>query len=137
MWTTYLYTLTDILLEEGKDLARHLSRNQTLHVYSETNEELLMTIIRNIQDAYDESGVVGAKKRLEYELMQPDRSKNTRLTRVLHFERLMLCLVEDLLPLGDHFRRRPEFKATWLARNIDVQMGVSSIHVLHPYCSIF
>jgi hypothetical protein len=116
------------LLKDSKDLARHLSRNQTLHIYSETNEELLMTIIRNLEDAYDEKGEVGAKARLATELMQPDRSKNTRLTKVLHFERLMLCLVEDLLPLGDHFRRRSEFKAAWLARNIDVHMGVSLFH---------
>lgn len=116
-----------MLLKDSKDLARHLSRNQTLHVYAETNEELLMTIIRNLEDACDAKGEVGAKERLQSELKQPDRSQNTRLTRVLHFERLMLCLVKDLLPLGDHFRRRPEFKAAWLARNIDIQMGVSDV----------
>jgi hypothetical protein len=112
------------LLKDGKELARHLSRNQALHVYSETTEELLITILRNIQDEYDKSGVIAARKRLEYELTQPDRSKNTRLTRVLNMDRLILCLVDDLLPLGKHFRDRNEFQASWLAKHIDVIMGV-------------
>lgn len=87
-----------------------------------------MTILRNIEDAYEQKGEVGARARLADELLHPDRSKNTRLTRVLHYERLVLCLVADLLPLGDHFRRRSEFKASWLARNIEVQMGVCQFH---------
>lgn len=95
-----------------------------LHVYDETNEEVLMTVLRNMQDAYEESGMIGAKKRLELELQQPDRMMNSRVNRVLRMEKLPCCLVEDLMPLGSHFRHRQEFQAGWLSKNIDTVMGV-------------
>jgi hypothetical protein len=113
-----------VLLKSGNDLARHLSRNQTLHIYAETNEELLMTILRNIQDAYDATGIVGAKERLAQEMTQPDRVMNIKVTRVLNMQRLVLCLVSDLLPLGEHYKGRVEFQAAWLSNNIGVVMGV-------------
>ena len=84
-----------------------------------------MTILRNIQDAYDDAGIIGAKARLAQEMQQPDRVMNTKVTRVLNMQRLVLCLVGDLLPLGEHYQHRVEFQATWLSNNIGVVMGVS------------
>jgi hypothetical protein len=121
------FICAEILLKEGKELARHLSRNNALHVYDETSEEVLMTVLRNIEDEFQASGIVGAKKRLDLERTQPDKSLNSRVNRVLQMERVVLGLVVDLLPLGPHFRPRPEFQAGWLAKNIDTVMGVRKV----------
>ncbi|KAG0692405.1 hypothetical protein DFH29DRAFT_1084743 [Suillus ampliporus] len=60
-WGVILYD-RDILLKDGPVLARHLSRNKTLHVYNETPEELLVSTLRNMQDAYHRDGEAAALK---------------------------------------------------------------------------
>ncbi|KAG0692495.1 hypothetical protein DFH29DRAFT_1008548 [Suillus ampliporus] len=60
-WGVILYD-QDILLKDGPVLARHLSRNKTLHVYNETPEELLVSTLRNMQDAYHRDGEAAALK---------------------------------------------------------------------------
>ncbi|KAG1717317.1 hypothetical protein EDB19DRAFT_1923437 [Suillus lakei] len=114
------------LLEKGDTLATHLSRNSTLHEYKETEEEVLMTILKEIKKVYD---AAGNDKRMSCALeklneMRVLHAKNARLQKVLQQDGVCMLLATRFLRLGPHFRRRHEFKVTWLAKAIDVNMGL-------------
>jgi hypothetical protein len=117
----------DILLKKDKSLARHLSRNQALHVYAETQEEQLVSTVRDMHDAFACGNEEDALKMLEAARTRPGKAKDSKLVKVLHNDRLMLCLMHDLLPMGEHFRARQEITVRWLADTaINVNMGVSN-----------
>ena|SRR5882757_3650262 len=124
--TDILY-LTEKLVAKGDELAHHLSRNNTLHDYKETAEEVLITILKHIHDEYkgaeDEQRMVVAIKKLAE--IRDGKDKNSRLQKVLHQNRLCLLLSTQLLQLGAHMRRRREFSVTWLSKSIVTCMGVS------------
>ncbi|KAG2045766.1 hypothetical protein BDR06DRAFT_351950 [Suillus hirtellus] len=126
-WGIIVYN-EDALLADGEALANHLSRNKSLHEYKETFEELLSNILRLVKAAYnnapEEERIAAAQHELQLQRDNTERQKNTRLTKILSYEKLVLTLALDLLPLGSHFRRRREFRITWLARSIDVVMGM-------------
>jgi hypothetical protein len=106
----------------------------------ETTEEVLTGILRLVQAAYknapEEERVAAAQGELQLQRDNTERQKNARLAKVLSYEKLVLTLALDLLPLGSHFHRRKEFHVTWLAGSIDVLMGVSCICIVcaaEPY----
>ncbi|KAG2031386.1 hypothetical protein BDR03DRAFT_986444 [Suillus americanus] len=136
-WGTVVYD-EDAILAHGDDLANHLCRNKSLHEYKETTEEVLTSILRLLKTAYknapEDEQVAAAQGELRLQRDNTERQKNARLTKVLSYEKLVLTLALDLLPLGSHFRRRKEFQITWLARSIDVVMGFHS-HILHLLAS--
>ncbi|KAG1755295.1 uncharacterized protein EDB91DRAFT_1242496 [Suillus paluster] len=114
------------LLASGDELACHLSRNNPLHEYKETEEEVLITILKKLKSAYDTSPKdtrddVATKTLDEIRTVQ---DKNSRVQKVLHHDGLCMFLSTRLLQLGLHFRRRSEFSVTWLSKAIDVCMGV-------------
>ncbi|KAG0697725.1 hypothetical protein DFH29DRAFT_1071474, partial [Suillus ampliporus] len=114
------------LLAGGDELACHLSRNNTLHEYKETEEEVLITILKKIKSVYDVSPEDKRDERAMKTLIEirAIQDKNSRLQRVLQQDALCLFLSTRLLQLGPHIRRRPEYTVTWLAQAIDVCMGV-------------
>ncbi|KAG1803895.1 uncharacterized protein HD556DRAFT_1437631 [Suillus plorans] len=126
-WGVIIYD-EDTVLAGGDTLANHLSRNKSLHEYKETSKELFSGILRLIKAAYknapEEERVAAAWGELQLQRDNMERQKNTRLTKILSYEKLVLTLAIDLLPLGSHFRRCREFHITWLARSIDVVMGM-------------
>ncbi|KAG1735361.1 uncharacterized protein EDB91DRAFT_1083809 [Suillus paluster] len=114
------------LLASGDELACHLSRNNPLHEYKETEEEVLITILKKLKSAYDTSPKdtrddIATKTLDEIRTVQ---DKNSRVQKVLHHDGLCMFLSTRLLQLGLHFRRRSEFSVTWLSKAIDVCMGV-------------
>ncbi|KAG2029473.1 hypothetical protein BDR03DRAFT_1018337 [Suillus americanus] len=114
------------LLADGDQLACHLSRNNTLHEYKETEEEVLVTILRKVKRIYEQSP---AKTRRSLALVALEEiravhDKNARLQKVLHNDSVCLLLATRLLRLGPHFRQRVEFSVTWLAKSINICMGV-------------
>jgi hypothetical protein len=114
-------------LAKGDELANHLSRNNTLHDYKETAEEVLITILKQIHDAYkgaeeDKRKEVAIRKLTD---IRQGKDKNSRLQKVLHNDSLCLLLSTQLLQLGAHMRRRREFSVTWLSKSIATCMGVS------------
>jgi hypothetical protein len=120
------------VLAHGDPLANYLCRNKALHEYKETTEEVLSSILRLVKAAYNEAPederIAAAQSELQLQRdNNTERQKNNRLTKVLSYEKLVLTLALDLLPLGSHFRRRKEFSITWLAQSIDVVMGVSPV----------
>ncbi|KAG2029471.1 hypothetical protein BDR03DRAFT_1018334 [Suillus americanus] len=124
-WGVVVYD-QDKLLADGDELAAHLSRNNTLHDYKETDEELLITVLKKVKSVYDTSPMV-KRDELAWKMLVDLRSiqdKNSRLQRVLHQDGLCMFLATHLLQLGPHFRRRSEFSITWLSKSIDVCMGV-------------
>ncbi|KAG1769734.1 hypothetical protein EV702DRAFT_1049611 [Suillus placidus] len=127
-WGVIVYD-EDAVLACGDALANHLCRNNSLHEYKETAEEVLSGILRLVRAEYNnasEEGRIAAAQR-ELHLRRDnivERQKNARLAKVLSYEKLVLTLAIDLLPLGSHFRRRKEFQITWLAQSIDVIMGM-------------
>ncbi|KAG0692330.1 hypothetical protein DFH29DRAFT_1084805, partial [Suillus ampliporus] len=122
-WGVKLYD-ADILLASGKHLARHLSRNQSLHVYTETEGEVLVSLLRDMADANERDGQAGAISVLQKEIKGSEKEKNTRNSKILHNTSLMLCLMEDILPLGPHYRKRKELTVRWLHQAMNVSMGM-------------
>ncbi|KAG0692122.1 hypothetical protein DFH29DRAFT_1009329 [Suillus ampliporus] len=124
-WGVVVYNSVT-LLAKGDQLASHLSRNSTLHEYKETEEEVLITILRRIYVVYKAAPVEVKFTAAMQELheIRKGKDKNARLQKVLHNDALCLILATCLLQLGPHFRRRPELLVTWLAKSIDVCMGL-------------
>ncbi|KAG2336538.1 hypothetical protein BDR05DRAFT_1005753 [Suillus weaverae] len=124
-WGVIIYD-EEKLLAKGTAAANHLSRNNTLHEYKETEEEVLITIFKKIKSVYD-SSPVDKRDQLALEHLREVRTaqeKNARLHRVLHHDAMCVFLATRILPLGPHFRHRREFSVNWLAKSIDVCMGV-------------
>ncbi|KAG2050858.1 hypothetical protein BDR06DRAFT_1010815 [Suillus hirtellus] len=131
-WGVVLYDKE--ILEEGKaELAHHLSRNETLHNYNETQEEEMILILRNMRDAYNEKGREGALQVLQRENDTPTHTPNSKLTKVLKNHRLVMTLAMDLLPMGEHFRPRREFMVRWLAQSINVVMGMYTMYISNNF----
>ncbi|KAG2033862.1 hypothetical protein BDR03DRAFT_1013880 [Suillus americanus] len=124
-WGVIVYD-EDKLLAGGTELANHLSRNNTLHEYKETEEEVLITLLKKVKAVYDNSDGNNPES-LAVQLLRDIRTsqeKNSRLQKVLHHDTLCLFLATHLLQLGPHFRYRTEFSVTWLAKSINVCMGL-------------
>jgi hypothetical protein len=116
------------LLAKGMMLTNHLSRNSTLHEYKETKEEVFITILRKLKDMYN-TLPVNTQDEQAIELLKEVRTsqeKNARLHKVLHHDTMCTFLATCLLPLGVHFQHRREFSVNWLAKSIDICMGVSA-----------
>ncbi|KAG2130917.1 hypothetical protein DEU56DRAFT_914675 [Suillus clintonianus] len=124
-WGVTIYD-EDKLLAKGNELANHLSRNSSLHEYKETEEEVLITLFKQIKVLYD-SSPVNERDRLAVEHLlsiRTSQEKNARLHKVLEHETLCVFLATRLLQLGPHFRHRREFTVNWLAKSINVCMGM-------------
>jgi len=118
------------LLAKDDELASHLSRNNALHEYKETQEEVLIIILKAIRQKYSSSPPETAlqEAKLELQTRMDAVENNSRLQRVMNQKTLCLLLSLVLLPLGPHFRRRREFSVAWLYKSIDVCMGVSELY---------
>jgi tRNA/tmRNA/rRNA uracil-C5-methylase (TrmA/RlmC/RlmD family) len=86
-----------------------------------------MMILKEIKKVYD---AAGNDKQMSCALeklneMRVLHAKNARLQKVLQQDGVCMLLATRFLRLGPHFRRRHKFKVTWLAKAIDVNMGVS------------
>lgn len=117
----------DKLLAKDEKLATHLSRNNTLHDFKETEEEVLVSVLKGIQAIFKKSPVHKQADLAMIELQEARKknAKNARLQKVLHHDRLCILLATHLLQLGPQIRCRQEFSVTWLAKSLDVCMGVS------------
>ncbi|KAG2138022.1 hypothetical protein DEU56DRAFT_912648 [Suillus clintonianus] len=127
-WGVILYD-QDILLADGTELAHHLSRNQNLHVYKETAEEVIVATFRTIGDEYKRAREEAALKVLEDYYSRPTHKKASNITRVLKNQRLVMTLAMDLHPMGSHYRCRRKFTVRWLGKSISVTMGMYSIYM--------
>ncbi|KAG2335551.1 hypothetical protein BDR05DRAFT_1006689 [Suillus weaverae] len=137
VWGVTLYD-KDMIDSNNRELGHHLSRNQALHVYNETQEELLVSTLRNMGDAYHEGGEAAALKDLEALLdkQSHEKSVDSKLMKIFKNSRLMLTLMRDVLPMGKHFRQRRELTVRWLAQEMDVVMGMYTIYMsnsVHAY----
>ncbi|KAG1772197.1 hypothetical protein EV702DRAFT_1201585 [Suillus placidus] len=105
-WGVILY---DIQIIDGeKDLGKHLSQNQVLHIYSETQEEQLQAAMKILEDQHKKTAV----------------NKNSKLMKVLKQTHLMSVLMCDILTMGPHFRLCREFNVGWLSKLIQAVMGM-------------
>lgn len=130
MQTSDLVVPADKLLAKGNDdLATHLSRNNALPEYGETDEEVLLTAFKRMLVAYDAAPAELKCQAAVTELVEvwTTRKKNACLQKVLHHKMLCLVLATQLLKLGPHFCQRREFTVTWLFTSILVCMGVSDM----------
>ncbi|KAG0693408.1 hypothetical protein DFH29DRAFT_1007317 [Suillus ampliporus] len=124
-WGVLVYNSVT-LLTKGDQLASHLSHNSTLHEYKETEEEVLITILRKINIGYKTSpvNVKFMAAREELHEIRKDKEKNAHLQKVLHNDALCLILATCLLQLGPHFHQHPELMVTRLTKFMDVCMGL-------------
>ncbi|KAG2116290.1 hypothetical protein DEU56DRAFT_919269 [Suillus clintonianus] len=128
-WGVVVYNQS-LLLAKGDTLAAHLSRNNSLHEYKETEEEVLITIFKKVLGRYKDKVDDGSPEEKALECLtelRKEQEKNTRLQRVLSNDPLCLLLSTELLPLGPHFRHRREYSVTWLSKSLDVCVGVGLI----------
>lgn len=65
-----------------------------------------------------------ARVKLAWQARRHHAGRNSRMVKVLGYEKLILVLALVLFPLGHHFRGRREFSIAWLGRSIDTVMGV-------------
>ncbi|KAG2355352.1 hypothetical protein BDR07DRAFT_1493281 [Suillus spraguei] len=124
-WGIVVYD-SDKLLAKGDRLANHLSSNSTLHEYKQTEEEVLVTVLKDIWAAYLKAAP-NERDELAHSMLidvRTEKDKNARLQKVLHETGLCYTLFRHLLQLGSHYRRRREFSVTWLSKSIDICMGV-------------
>ncbi|KAG2109801.1 hypothetical protein BD769DRAFT_1392420 [Suillus cothurnatus] len=125
-WGVIVYDKSK-LLANGDELANHLSRNNALHEYSETQEEVLIAMLKSIQPTYlanpDDFRQCDAAVTLTEEL-RAKMDKNSRLQKVMRSPNMCMMLSHCLLPMGHHFRRRREFSVTWLSKSMGICMGV-------------
>lgn len=97
----------------------------TLH--NQMSEESgLSAILEEILQAHLSSPNASSYESAKAKLVQERRhiGRNSRLVKVLSYEKLMLVLALVLLPLGRHFRERREFSVVWLEKSIETVMGV-------------
>ncbi|KIK40033.1 hypothetical protein CY34DRAFT_107948 [Suillus luteus UH-Slu-Lm8-n1] len=80
-WTFIIYD-EDKLLTNGTAPTNYLSHNSTLHEYKETEEEVLVTILKKLKAVHTA------------------QEKNARLHKVLHHEGLCVMLAMRLMPLA-------------------------------------
>ncbi|KAG2028364.1 hypothetical protein BDR03DRAFT_988505, partial [Suillus americanus] len=131
-WGVVIYDSNKLLANDEK-LAGHLSRNNALHEFRETDEEVLVLVFKKIQAIFQHSPIDKRMDLAKIELQEACNkySKNSRVHKVLHHESLCILLATRLLRLGPHFRRRCEFSVTWLAKSLDVCMGRLTQHQLY------
>ncbi|KAG2121245.1 hypothetical protein DEU56DRAFT_835029 [Suillus clintonianus] len=89
-----------------------------------SEESILDTILEEILQAHLSSPDDSSYKSAKAKLAQQRRPKNSRLVKVLNYEKLVLVLALVLLPLGPHFCGRQEFSIVWLGKSIDTVMGL-------------
>ncbi|KIK38682.1 hypothetical protein CY34DRAFT_375569 [Suillus luteus UH-Slu-Lm8-n1] len=65
-----------------------------------------------------------ARVKLAWQARRHHAGRNSRMVKVLGYEKLILVLALVLFPLGHHFRGRREFSIAWLGRSIDTVMGL-------------
>ncbi|KAG2130761.1 hypothetical protein DEU56DRAFT_757826 [Suillus clintonianus] len=136
-WGVVVYNQS-LLLAKGDTLAAHLSRNNSLHEYKETEEEVLITIFKKVLGRYKDKVDDGSPEEKALECLtelRKEQEKNTRLQRVLSNDPLCLLLSTELLPLGPHFRHRREYSVTWLSKSLDVCVGLY-VAWIHTQCSL-
>ncbi|KAG2053955.1 hypothetical protein BDR06DRAFT_971872 [Suillus hirtellus] len=104
-WGVILYDQRKLFAKGNNDLAIHLSHNNALPEYGETDEEVLITAFKRMLVAYDaapaESKCEAAVSTLVK--VQTTGKKNACLQKVLQHEMLCIVLVTQLLKLGPHF----------------------------------
>ncbi|KAG2338298.1 hypothetical protein BDR05DRAFT_1062868 [Suillus weaverae] len=93
----------------------------------EDSESALSTILKEILQLHvsspDDSSYESAKAKLAQERRR-HLNRNSRMVKVLSYEKLILVLALVLLPLGRHFRGRREFSVGWLEKSISTVMGL-------------
>ncbi|KAG1731831.1 uncharacterized protein EDB91DRAFT_1153268 [Suillus paluster] len=92
-----------------------------------SEESVLTTILEEIlqahQSSLDDLSYESATAQLE-ECRSSERPRNSRVMKVLRYEKLVLVLALELFPLGPHFHGRREFSVCWLVKSIDTVMGL-------------
>ncbi|KAG1882287.1 uncharacterized protein F5891DRAFT_1251064 [Suillus fuscotomentosus] len=124
-WGVVVYNQRKLLAKGNDDLATHLSRNNALPEYGETDEEVIITAFKRMLVAYDAAPEESKRDAATMALVEVRTTgkKNARIQKVLHHEMLCVVLATQLLKLGPHFRRRREFTVTWLFTSIGICMG--------------
>jgi hypothetical protein len=91
--------------------------------------------LRDLKEVLDApgGGMEACLKALQAEAERGSDSANSKLRKVWKNPDLVLALIECVLILGPHYRRRLELVVNWLAVNMDVIMGVSCIYSFMCY----
>jgi len=101
---------SDLILKEGLRLAQYLSRNETKHVYMETEEEKVIMEIQYMS-------TLDEKKRsarlTELRTTTGIRKKANKFVAILNSNPAFQA-VELLVQHGGHFMEMPEMNVRWL-----------------------
>lgn len=94
----------------GLRLAQHLSRNETKHVYMETEEERMLMEIQYLATLDDQKRTA---KMAELRSAASVRKKANKLLAILNSDPAFHA-VEQLVHRGGHFMEMPEMNVRWL-----------------------
>ncbi|KAI6102269.1 hypothetical protein F5141DRAFT_1217879 [Pisolithus sp. B1] len=108
-WMVAVYD-EDLVLKDGLELAQHLSRNETKHVYMETDEE---RVIMEIQYMATLDLQKRAARLVELRSSTGIRKKANKLVALLNSNPAFHA-VEQLVQHGGHFMEMPEMNIRWL-----------------------
>ncbi|KAI6035898.1 hypothetical protein PISMIDRAFT_15689 [Pisolithus microcarpus 441] len=108
-WMVAVYD-EDLILKDGLELAQYLSRNETKHVYMETDEE---RVIMEIQYMATLNLQKRAARLVELRSSTGIRKKANKLVAILNSNPAFHA-VEQLVQHGGHFMEMPEMNVRWL-----------------------
>jgi len=100
----------DYILKHGLELAQHLSRNETKHVYMETEEE---RVIMEIQYMVTLDNQKRTARLTELRSAAGVRKKADKLVAIFNSNSAFHA-VEQLVQYGGHFMEMPEMNVRWL-----------------------
>ncbi|KAI5999911.1 hypothetical protein EDD15DRAFT_2362418 [Pisolithus albus] len=108
-WMVAVYD-EELILKDGLELAQYLSRNETKHVYMETDEE---RVIMEIQYMATLNLQKRAARLVELRSSTGIRKKANKLVAILNSNPAFHA-VEQLVQHGGHFMEMPEMNVRWL-----------------------
>lgn len=126
-----IYLFEDVLEKrKNNDIYRHLSKNETMAVYKETDDELLIIQLLSLQDAQMADELEGTEnqdnslfnKRIDD--IVAESKKFHRQYQIWHSAHVVKYLL-NLLSFGDHFTKSRVMQTSWLKGMSDSHGGVS------------
>ncbi|KAI6025512.1 hypothetical protein EDC04DRAFT_237837 [Pisolithus marmoratus] len=108
-WMVAVYD-EGLVLKDGLVLAQHLSRNETKHVYMETDEERVIMEIQYMATLDQEKR---AARLVELRSSTGIRKKANKLVAILN-SNTAFHAIEQLVQRGAHFMEMPEMNMHWL-----------------------
>lgn len=109
-------------MNKHEGLAEYISRNKVLYDYSETNEELMVTLMKRLEKHWETDRWAFALELTQKLASESDK----RLARVFQIDATRF-LATYLFHSGEYFHKLDEFSVVWLNSVSGVHAMVSKV----------